>query len=225
MVVARESELDKRLAEAAVKWITGEDQIKCRFLYKEYFTYERQFDVWMMTNHKPIIRGDDYGIWRRLIPIPFSRTFGPGEVDEQLKYRLWEELPGVLNWCLEGLRKWNERPLKDNPPARIIEELAIYQEESDLLGEWIREKIIEDLDERVPVSVAYTNFRQWTVDRGEFPRTQTWFTRAMRRKEFDFLDSSGKRYITGVLLRSDPDLVAESFGPHSGLFSKRSDDE
>ncbi len=31
LVIARESELDKRLAEGAVKWITGEDEIKCRF--------------------------------------------------------------------------------------------------------------------------------------------------------------------------------------------------
>jgi len=45
---------------------------------------------------------DDDGIWRRLQMIPFNRRFSESERDPDLYEKLLLELPGILNWALDG---------------------------------------------------------------------------------------------------------------------------
>ena len=67
------------------------------------------------TNHKPIITGTDEGIWRRIHLVPFTVTIPEEERDENYREKyLMPELPGILNWMLEGLKMYKEIGLK--PP-------------------------------------------------------------------------------------------------------------
>jgi len=77
-VSTSEVEDGKRLAESQVKQLTGGDLVTARFLYGEYFEYKPMFKIWLAANHRPIINGDDYGIWRRIILLPFSITIPEG---------------------------------------------------------------------------------------------------------------------------------------------------
>ena len=61
-------------------------------------------------NHKPIIRGTDRGIWRRVALIPFTQNFEQRD-DKTLEEKLKAELPGILNWALDGLRDWQQHGL------------------------------------------------------------------------------------------------------------------
>jgi putative DNA primase/helicase len=56
----------QRLAEALVKTVTGGDTISARLLYSEFFEFRPQFKLWLAANHKPVIRGTDYAMWRRI---------------------------------------------------------------------------------------------------------------------------------------------------------------
>jgi putative DNA primase/helicase len=62
-VTTTEAEQGKRLSEPLIKQITGNDRMTARFLYGEYFNFVPTFKIWMATNHKPVIKGTDYGIW------------------------------------------------------------------------------------------------------------------------------------------------------------------
>lgn len=57
-----------RLNEGLIKQLTGGDKVTARFQYGHEFEYTPEFKIWMGTNHKPIIRGRDEGIWRRITP-------------------------------------------------------------------------------------------------------------------------------------------------------------
>ena len=65
-VTTTETEQGRRLSEPLIKQITGNDRITARFLYGEYFNFVPTFKIWMATNHKPVIKGTDHGIWRRI---------------------------------------------------------------------------------------------------------------------------------------------------------------
>jgi putative DNA primase/helicase len=56
----------------------------------------------MATNHKPVIKGTDHGIWRRIKLIPFTMRIPEEKQDKHLELKLWEEPSGILNWQLEG---------------------------------------------------------------------------------------------------------------------------
>ncbi|MCW1002714.1 hypothetical protein OJ603_10885, partial [Streptococcus anginosus] len=64
MVISSEANEGNRLDEGLVKQLTGGDSIVARHLYGSEFEYTPTFKIFMATNHKPLIRGTDDGIWR-----------------------------------------------------------------------------------------------------------------------------------------------------------------
>ena len=91
----------------------------------------------MSTNHKPIIRGTDDGIWRRLVLIPFDVQIPEEKVDKDLKYKLLREAPAILNWMAEGAYMWMQEGLA--MPEKLKEAVQKYRNEMDTLGQFIED--------------------------------------------------------------------------------------
>lgn len=177
-----ETDEDKRLNEAKVKASTGEDLISCRFLHKEFFSYRPQFKIWLMVNHKPVIRGTDNGIWRRLQTIPFTQSF-KGREDKTLKETLEVELPGILNWALEGLQEWHKQGL--NTPDAIKTAAAQYRHENDVIAQWLDECCRVEPDAYVTTENAYTSYQGWCKVNGHsFVLTKTKFSQRLADKGY-----------------------------------------
>jgi P4 family phage/plasmid primase-like protien len=107
LVVASESGEGRKLDEATVKLVTGGDMIPCRVLHQEFFEYLPGFKIFLVTNHRPRVEGDDEAIWRQLRLVPFNVSF-KGREDDQLTEKLRGELPGILNWAVQGYLEWQE---------------------------------------------------------------------------------------------------------------------
>jgi putative DNA primase/helicase len=105
-VTTTETEQRKRLSEHLIKQATGNDQLTARFLYGEHFNFVPTFKIFMASNHKPVIKGTDHGIWRRIKLIPFTTTVTEEKMDKSLEQKLMEEKSGILNWLIEGLLRW-----------------------------------------------------------------------------------------------------------------------
>ena len=116
------------LNEARLKALTGRDPMTARFLNREFFTFIPVSKIWIATNNKPKIVGQDDGIWRRIHLIPFTQTFA-GRENKGLKDQLRAELPGILNWVVEGTRLWLRDGL--NPPDTVTDATAAYRHESN----------------------------------------------------------------------------------------------
>ena len=78
LVFANEGKEGARLDEGIIKQMTGGDQIRARFLHREFFTYTPRYKIVLVTNHRPVVTGTDEGIWRRPVLVPFP-TFFPVE--------------------------------------------------------------------------------------------------------------------------------------------------
>ena len=72
----------------------------CRFLNHEFFTYISTYKILLMGNHKPKVRDNGHGIWRRLHLLPFDVTIPEEERDADLQDKLLKELPGILAWAV-----------------------------------------------------------------------------------------------------------------------------
>jgi len=142
-VTASETEAGGRLAESLVKQMTGGEPLTVRFLHKEFFTYSPEFKMFLATNHKPVIRGADNAIWRRIKLIPFEVTFGDaGKVtaDGRLKYKLFDELPGIMAWAVRGCLAWQEKGLA--APESVKKATGEYRREMDILGTFVAEECV-----------------------------------------------------------------------------------
>lgn len=151
-----------RFDEGLIKQITGGDKVTARFLYAEEFEYTPKFKIWVSTNHKPIIRGTDDGIWRRLILIPFEVQIPEEKVDKDLKYKLLREAPAILNWMTEGAYMWMQEGL--NMPEKLKEAGNKYRNEMDTLGQFIEDKCNVNPDYSVKVSELHSEYQKWSEE-------------------------------------------------------------
>ena len=124
-----------RLDEGLIKQLTGGDRVTARKLYGNEFEFCPEFKLWMGTNHKPIVRGTDLGIWRRLVLIPFTVQIPDDKVDKHLKYKLREELPGILKWAVDGCLLWQREGLVQ--PEAIQSATNQYKSEMDVIGSFL----------------------------------------------------------------------------------------
>lgn len=171
-----------RLNEGLLKQLTGGSKITCRFLYADEFEYTPEFKIWIATNHKPVIRGTDVGIWRRIKLIPFEVNIPESKVDKNLKYKLRAEFPQILRWAVEGCRKWMKDGIKE--PECVLEAVKEYKQEMDLLAGFIEQCIVIDYtcDEIVVASDLFTMYKQWAKDNNEYEMSSKKFFMEIGKK-------------------------------------------
>ena len=204
LALASEPDEVSVLAEALVKRMTGQDTISCRDLYGKYFEFKPQFKVVLRTNDKPIIRSDSYATWRRIQLIPYSVTIPESEWNKELIEQLQNELPGILNWALEGLRAYLRDGLE--PPKCIQDAVSEYRSEMDIIGDWIDECCVEDPHAKVSAKDLYASYRNWSQASGQHPFGKKRFSQKLEGKGFEKDRTGQVRFYVGLALKTnDPD--------------------
>jgi putative DNA primase/helicase len=206
-----ESEEGKRLAESLIKQLTGGEPITARFLHQEFFEFLPSFKIFFVTNHKPVIKNSDLGIWRRIRLIPFTVTIPPEEVDKKLPEKLREEMPGILRWAVEGCLKWQSEGL--TPPNRVVEATDEYRSEMDTLSHFVNDYCVVNPAARVATKDLYEAYKEWSEENGEYVLAKNKFIQRLRERmeshghAFKAFQTSKMRGWTGLGLQSDPDLI------------------
>lgn len=169
-----------RFDEGLIKQLTGGDKVTARFLYAEEFEYTPKFKIWVSTNHKPIIRGTDDGIWRRLVLIPFDVQIPEEKVDKDLKYKLLREAPAILNWMAEGAYMWMQEGLA--MPEKLKEASKAYRNEMDVIEQFIEDECKRVDDAKVKANELYELYKRWANDNGAYKMSNKDFGQKMKEK-------------------------------------------
>lgn len=205
-VHSSEADEGRRLAEALIKDLTGDEPITARFLHREYFDFRPTHKLWLAANHLPKIRGTDEGIWRRVHLIPFTVRIPEAEQDRDLSHKLQCELPGILAWAIRGCLEWQREGLR--PPEAVRGATQEYREEMDTLGKFLGEHTVSNPRSFAPAGKLYEAYKLWAEGCGEFVLTQTMFGRQMSQRGYA-RRKIGSGYIQwyglGLLARTDPD--------------------
>jgi len=184
LAAANETEEGQRLAESLIKQITGGEPIMVRSPYgKESVLVMPQFKVIMAGNHRPIIRGTDHGIWRRLVCVPFTVTIPDDQQDKGLMDKLRDEFPGILNWMLEGCLRWQRVGL--SIPPILQSERQTYMTSMDIMARWIDEVCEVVSGHEWGVRKAYMNFSLWCTNGGYGAVSETRFSQQLDEKGFE----------------------------------------
>ncbi len=133
-VTCSEIEEGQAFDEGLVKDLTGGDWINARRMREDEWRFEPTHKLFIAGNHKPVVRGTDGGIWRRIHLVPWLVCFEQTK-DLTLPAKLEEELPGILAWAVHGCIDWQRVGLA--PPGGVRDATQNYREESNPLGEFI----------------------------------------------------------------------------------------
>jgi putative DNA primase/helicase len=178
-VTTSETEQGKRLSEHLIKQVTGNDALTARFLYGEYFNFVPTFKIFMASNHKPVIRGTDHGIWRRIKLIPFTTRITEEKRDRYLEQKLLTEKSGILNWLIEGALRWKQEGLK--VPVVITNATDEYRGEMDVIGNFLKECCVQRPGTAIRARELFQVYQDWCDENNEMATSERMF--GLRLKE------------------------------------------
>ena len=187
-----------RINEGLLKQLTGDDIVTARKLYSEEFEFKPEFKLWMATNHKPIIRGTDTGIWRRIHMIPFTVQIPEDKVDKNLKYKLKAEMTAIFKWCVDGCLLWQKEGLK--MPMAVLDSVKEYRREMDVISAFVDDMCVEEGS--VQSSIIYSAYSKWADENNEYKMSSTKFSRELSRK-YTKIKGKNCNYYNGLSLSTN----------------------
>lgn len=201
LAVCSETDTGRRLAAATVKRLTGGDKVRARRMRQDNIEFDASHSVVMVTNHRPVVAGDDPALWRRLRLVPFDVTVE--RPDTTLRERLTVELPAVLAWMVRGHHDWHSNGLAD--PHQVSAATASYRASSDALGCFLDESCTASGFAVVKARELYGAWSAWCHVNGEESGTEKSFAEAMTARGTEKVKRSGTMTYLGLGLLSTGD--------------------
>lgn len=179
LVALTETDQGQHLNETRVKSLVSGDPIAARELYQAIQEFEPTAKFFLATNHLPVVRGTDEGIWRRLVVIPFERTFDVN-IDPGLAATLRAEMPGILTWAAQGAMLWWSTK-KVPVPAAFTAHTKAYRNEQDAVRGFLEDCTDRVADAIVEATPLYHAYVAWCEEQGRAALTQGEFGSRMTK--------------------------------------------
>lgn len=183
LVTASEPQEGRRLATAKLKQMTGGEHVRASHKHEREFEYVVTYKVWLNANHKPDITDTTYAIWRRVKLIPFTVTIPPAERIKDMATKMRSEHPAILAWAVQGCLDWQQTGLAE--PIEVIEATGVYQQESDILAEFIEARCVfepHNAECYVTHRDLYGAYQTWCGDNSVEPVTSRTFSKNLKEK-------------------------------------------
>jgi putative DNA primase/helicase len=166
LATAAEGTEGARMDESIIKQITGEYAITVRKLYENEFEFTPMAKIWLTTNHEPVIRGTDDGIWRRIWMVPFAVQIPEDKCDPDIAAKLLTESGGILNWCLAGLKRFYENGGRLVQPRKVSVATGNLRTVSDTVGLFLLSECVFEPGGWISRMEIKETFQRWCEEEG-----------------------------------------------------------
>ena len=106
------------------------------------------------------------------------------------------ELPGILNWAIEGCLLWQAEGL--NAPASVAASITAYRSEMDTVAGFIEDECHQDPSRRSSVASLYEQYASWCKAQDKHPRSKVQFGKALTSQGYEQIRGSTGRYWRGL---------------------------
>jgi len=209
MATASEGEDGARLAESIIKQLTGEYAITVRRLYENEFEFTPSAKIWLTTNHEPVIRGTDEGIWRRIWMVPFTVQISEEKRDPEIEKKLIAEGPGILNWCLEGLQRYFASGNRLAKPRKVSVATGNYRTVSDTVSYFLATECAFEPGRMIARSAFRELFEKWCEEEGiRHPIAPRRYATILKSHQIRSVKSGGERFWSGIRWKTEEEREA-----------------
>jgi putative DNA primase/helicase len=185
----------KTMSEAKI--VTGEKK------HQDDFNFVVRSVPVLLCNNIPSLADLPKGMIRRLMVIPFDRTFTDEEKDPDLFQRIWShELSGILNQGLAGYKRVVERNFRFKRPSPVTSATNRWLQQANPLPAFIHDRCIKKANGKVLVRDFYAAYTQWTKEMGyTLTQTQIVMTRNLAHRGYGTKRTNSGVAIIGLELR------------------------
>ncbi|MWA07953.1 DNA primase family protein [Streptomyces sp. BA2] len=181
VIVCSEVKPGDKFDEARVKLLTGGDRIKARRMRQDFFSFAPTHKLWLLGNHRPEVGTGGFAFWRRMRLIPFERTVSDDrKIDNLADILVTEEGPGILNWLIEGARRYLAGDKDLTGPERVRIATSAYAETEDHIGRFLGESCVLHPDQRAEQAQLYAAYKAWCHHEGVPAMTSRSFAARVR---------------------------------------------
>lgn len=200
LITSSEFEKNTPLNVKRVKQLTNQT-IKGRFMGGDFFTFIQQHTIWVDTNHKPVIKDNNNGIWKRVKLIPFLNKIPKSKMIGGLTAKfLAEESSGILNWLIEGCLHYRREGLDET--SVMAEAKRDYQSEQDVIGAFLNDCCVTDNPNDVVITSAlFKTYQAWCAENNERALSNNVFGREIKARGFEATRTEKARKYKGISLR------------------------
>lgn len=167
--------------------ISGEDRVAVGRKHEDDVNLRLHTRIVLVANMEIVLPDQTGAMRRRLVPLVFPKSF-EGKEDIHLTEKLATELPGILNWALEGLRRLDARRdpetgrqkgfVLTTAGAKMVQSIA---RRGSPVNTFLREACDLRPGALVPRKRLYNAFEMWCTDNGEESlHTEETFGRELR---------------------------------------------
>jgi len=158
-----------RINEQILKSLIAGEKIQIDRKYETPLSTHIRGKWFVLGNHLPAITDHSIGFWRRWDIIPFNVTIKESERDPLLANSIIRtEMPGVLNWALEGLLRLQKRgAFEVTLPLAMHNILSDAKRESNSVQAWFEENdIVASHSLQSTKDEIYEHYREWSSRNG-----------------------------------------------------------
>ncbi|EFM09538.1 phage/plasmid primase, P4 family [Paenibacillus curdlanolyticus YK9] len=166
--VATENEVSSSALDTTYfKAIVSGEEIQVEKKHEQGFSYAPYCKLVFALNNLPYSKDKSFGFRRRLIIVPFNKTFEEGKADVFLQDKLKKELPGILNFALKGLVRLRKNRYKFSSSKAVDEALQAYTDTLNPVQRFVREKLsAADSSCRIRYNKIMSAFDDWADKNG-----------------------------------------------------------
>ncbi len=173
--IAAENELTTRLNTENVKSVISGDSQNIARKYHEDVHCALSCKLIMLLNNLPNTADVTLGYFRKILIIPFPHTFTNAEIDENLFEKLVPQMPGILDWAIEGLQRLQKNNYRFSPCKRIDEVMEMYKNQQNPTALFFHDTYEPCENGRIKKSEIYGDFERWNRENGLDPVNRTTF--------------------------------------------------
>ena len=207
LLIASESQEGARLNDSIVKQLCSTDEVFAEKKYKDPFYFTPCHTLVLYTNHLPRVSGNDDGIWRRLIVIPFTNKLtGKGDIKNYADYLFENAGEYILTWIIEGAKKVIDMGYKIPVPKVVKDAIDEYREQNDWFHHFIEDCCEVDASYLESSNDLYKAYCKYCDDTNEFKRNALDFYNTLETNGFTKFIKKRKRFIKGLKLKVDDEF-------------------
>jgi putative DNA primase/helicase len=144
--------------------ITGEDEISVPRKYLGAVDLKLPIKFMFLTNELPKFTDASNALVGRFVILRLTQSFY-GKEDPDLTNKLLSELPGILNWGIQGWHRLRTRG-RFVMPSSVSEVVRDLEDSSSPVKAFVRDACLVGPGRRVSVDCLYLAWKDWCLDQG-----------------------------------------------------------
>ena len=181
------------------KQMVSGEPLEAKRLYQDPEIIRRYARLAFNTNQMPDSSDTSAGFRRRLLPVEFAVKISKDREDPHLSEKLIQEASGILNWAIEGLKRYIANGYKLSYSAMLDEKEREYQEETESVCMFITAFGYQKSDKQTTkLSDLVVEYRQYCDTHSLKAETKSEVKSRLRDLGFEVIQEGNKAIEIGI---------------------------